>query len=334
MLAQLAKIIQDLRLKNSDRIKKMKHFAIILFILLLSSCYRVPDKIQPKLNTSVEESYIHHLKSPFLPLSDEEKVADWGKEMHIAFSFAKDFDFYRAISTFKRAEILIGLENPRRLEIAYYITYCYYLGKKYQEAIYYFERTDLHHVDRSFQAYHDLLLILYECYLELGEVDKADKIHELIAISYKDTSEKISLYRDLMAGNVAEVRSFSKADNFSYLDPMLQDYERCKKSVGRAQILNAAIPGAGYLYVGLKKTALTAFLLNSLFIFASYEFFHHGYIAAGMITSSFEMGWYFGGIYGAGEAAKFYNERMFENLAPPIMNNEKVFPILQLNYSF
>ena len=115
---------------------------------------------------------------------------------------------------------------------------------------------------------------------------------------------------------------------------MMSYYEIKKKSVGGAQILNTFIPGAGYFYVGQKKTALTALLLNTLFIVASYEFFHHGYIAAGIITTSFEMGWYFGGIYGAGEAAKFYNERLFENVATPMMNQEKVFPALMLKYAF
>lgn len=307
---------------------------LFLLPLLFASCYRVPDTIEPKISSSVEERYIQNLKSPFTHLSLDEKSSDWGREYAIALAFAKDLDFYRAISTFKRAEILIPSDNKRKLEIAYYITYCYYLGKKYEEAIYYFERTDLHHVDRSFSAYHDLLLLLYECYLELGEVEKAQKIQELIAIAYPETEEHISLYTALMEGDIEKEKSFAHKDQFQNLNPMLTAFERNKKSVFGAQALNAVLPGAGYLYVGLKKSALTAFLLNSLFIFASYEFFTHGYIAAGVITTSFEMGWYFGGIYGAGEQAKYYNERIYENLASPMMNRDRLFPVLQLRYAF
>ncbi|HSW72812.1 MAG TPA: hypothetical protein VLG44_05345 [Chlamydiales bacterium] len=311
----------------------IKRFLFLLPFLFFS-CYRVPDTIEPKISSSVEERYIQTLKSPFSSLTNEEKTTDWGKEYAIGLAFAKDLDFYRAISTFKRAEILIPTDDKRKLEIAYYITYCYYLGKKYEEAIYYFERTDLHHVDRSFSAYHDLLLLLYECYLELGEVEKASKIQELIGIAYPETESHISLYAALMEGDLEKERSFAMKEGFQNLNPMLKEFERNKKSVFGAQALNALIPGAGYLYVGLKKSALTAFLLNSLFIFASYEFFKHGYIAAGAITTSFEMGWYFGGIYGAGEQAKYYNERVYENLASPMMNRDKLFPVLMLKYAF
>ena len=307
---------------------------LFLIPLFICSCYRVPDTIEPKISSSVEERYIQNLRSPFSSLTSDEKTSDWGKEYLIGLAFAKDLDFYRAISTFKRAEILIPTEDKRKLEIAYYITYCYYLGKKYEEAIYYFERTDLHHVDRSFSAYHDLLLLLYECYLELGEVEKAAKIQELIGVAYPETETQISLYSALMEGDLDKERTFACKEGFQNLNPMLKEFERNKKSVFGAQALNALIPGAGYLYVGLKKSALTAFLLNSLFIYASYEFFKHGYIAAGAITTSFEMGWYFGGIYGAGEQAKYYNERVYENLASPMMNKDRLFPVLMLKYAF
>ena len=53
-----------------------------------------------------------------------------------------------------------------------------------------------------------------------------------------------------------------------------------------------------------------------------------------MIFAGFEMGWYFGGIYGAGEEAKFYNERVYEAYATPMMNQRKLFPALSLQYAF
>ncbi len=100
------------------------------------------------------------------------------------------------------------------------------------------------------------------------------------------------------------------------------------------QLLNALIPGAGYLYIGQKKSALTAFLLNGLFIAAAYQFFHHRHVAAGIITTGFEAGWYFGGIYGAGEEAKYYNERLFEKNAATVLNDYKLFPALMMQYAF
>jgi len=57
-------------------------------------------------------------------------------------------------------------------------------------------------------------------------------------------------------------------------------------------------------------------------------------LAAGIITTSFEAGWYFGGIYGAGESAKLYNERLYEKAVYPAMNRHSLFPVLMLKFGF
>lgn len=119
-----------------------------------------------------------------------------------------------------------------------------------------------------------------------------------------------------------------------YLEEFLEDYQTQKKSIGTAQGLNALLPGAGYLYLGQNQSAATAFFLNGLFIAASSYFFLDGNIAAGVIFTSFEAGWYFGGIYGAGLEAKAYNERLYERMATPMMQRERLFPALMLNYAF
>ena len=46
------------------------------------------------------------------------------------------------------------------------------------------------------------------------------------------------------------------------------------------------------------------------------------------------MGWYFGGINGAGLAAQEYNERVYERLARDTMIENKLFPILMLEKAF
>ena len=79
---------------------------------------------------------------------------------------------------------------------------------------------------------------------------------------------------------------------------------------------------------------MTAFFLNGLFLAAAYQFFHRGNVAAGIITLSFEAGWYFGGIYGAGQEAKYYNERIYERNASAVLNDSKLFPVLMLDHAF
>ena len=314
---------------------KNNKLIILLLILVLSSCYRVPNKIEPELTYVVQENYINNLPSAFEPLTEEEKTQDWGKEYLIATAFAKDFDLYRAISTYKRAEVLVPKDSCRKQEILYNIILCYYLGKKYENLIEYFERCSLLKADKSFKAFHDLLLMLYESYRYIGDKDKESKILELINKNYPETGKKLILANTLLEADLNKTEEIANTPPIQRdLTQMLYIYNKEKKSISKAQMLNAILPGAGYFYIGQKKSALTSLLLNGLFIAASYQFFHKGYVAAGLITLSFEAGWYFGGIYGAGEEAKFYNETVYETHARAVMNKDKLFPVFMLKYSF
>lgn len=298
------------------------------------SCYKVSDQICPRVSYEVQDEHFRNLKNPFPPLNASEASSDWGREMIIAKAFADELDLYRAISTYKRAKILTP-EASRKLEIDYEILLCYFLAKRYDEAIEAFDHSGLAHVDKNFPAYHDLLLILYECYGELCQDEKQERILELLQKSYPETAEKIRVSRAIRTGNIPEIQQFAAGfPQDSYLDRMLGQYESEKKSVATAQALNAIMPGAGYLYIGQKRSALTAFLLNGLFITAAVEFFLHNHVAAGIITASFEAGWYFGGIYGAGEEAKYYNERIYERHATQVLNDHKLFPVLMIEYGF
>lgn len=311
------------------KIKRLNNFLIICLFLSLFGCYRVPDRVDPHLSCYEEESYIQTLKNPFTSLSDEEKKEDWGREYTIALGFAKDYDLYQAISSFKRADFLLKATSPRKLEMKYFVLLCYYLGKKYEDAILSFEKSDLAYADNTFLAFHDLLTILYDCYQKVKDPQKEARILEILQKKYPETAKNLTISSNLTQGNMADLQGASPS-----IDSMIASYNLEKKSVASAQALNAFIPGAGYLYCGQKNTALTALVVNALFIVASYEFFHHGYLAAGIITSSLEAGWYFGGIYGAGQEAKFYNERIYEKKATALMTNEKLFPVLMVKYAF
>jgi len=312
------------------------HKYFLFFCLLLSGCYRVPDKIEPHINFQIQEQHFAKLSSAFPPLSSSERSTDWGREYIIAQVFGKELDLYRAVFTFKRALILLPSDDrARKLEIQYDIFLCYFLGKRYDEAIEAFDKSDLAHVDKTFPAYHDLLLILYECYREMDTPEKQQKIYELMEKSYPDTAEKIKLSRALREGDLSFIECVAKDfPQTSYLDDLLCFYKTHKKSVAGAQVLNALLPGAGYLYIGQRKSAFTAFLLNGLFITAAVQFFRHNHIAAGIITAGFESGWYFGGIYGAGEEAKYYNERLYERKASIVLNEHNLFPALMMKYDF
>ena len=234
---------------------------------------------------------------------------------------------------FKRAEILADSQNCRFLEIQYNILLCYFLAKKYEDVILTFEKSSLENVDKSFYAFEDLLIILYESYRELKNEEKTAKILEILQENFPDMEKNIVLSTALLEGDLYKIKNIADEKKDQTLNVMLKDYQKTKKSIKTAQLLNI-IPGAGYLYIGQKKSAFTAFTLNSLFIYAAYECFARGWKAAGIITLSFEAGWYFGGIYGAGEEAKFYNERIYENYNSQKMQKDKQFPVFMLKYGF
>ena len=165
--------------------------------------------------------------------------------------------------------------------------------------------------------------------------EKENRIYELIWKDYPETAEQLKVSRALRSGDLSAIVAINdELPHPSYLDHPLSCYHQEKKSVAKAQALNAFIPGAGYLYIGQKRSALTALLLNSLFIAAAWQFFDHGHLAAGIITTSFEAGWYFGGIYGAGEEAKFYNERVYDRNASSVLNEYHLFPALMMRHAF
>jgi tetratricopeptide (TPR) repeat protein len=306
-----------------------------LVLLLTAACYRVPDCLDPRVSLELQEQHFQRLTGAFSQLTPDERATDWGKEYVIAKGFATELDLYRAVSTYKRALFLMTPENERRLEVQYDIVLAYFLGKRYTDAIEAFEKSDLAFVDKTFPTYHDLLLVLYEAYREVGNEERQAKIIELIGKSFPDTNEELKVSIAIREGDlpmICEVASGFQQN--SYLDDLTNCYETQKKSVATAQFLNALLPGAGYLYIGQKKSALTAFILNGLFIAAATQFFLHKHVAAGIITTGFEAGWYFGGIYGAGEEAKYYNERLYEKNAASMLNEHKLFPILMLDHAF
>ena len=78
---------------------------ILLFALFLSSCYRVTDNIEPRINYKLLDQHFDKLSSAFPHLSPDERSTDWGREYIIARHFSQELDLYRAVSTFKRALI-------------------------------------------------------------------------------------------------------------------------------------------------------------------------------------------------------------------------------------
>lgn len=312
-----------------------KKYIIGCILLLCSSCCRVVEKIEPKIASQIYPYQGSSIVPAFPPLSPEESQTPWGQEYQIGLTFARQTDFYRAITAFKRADILIHDANTsRRAELAYQIFLSYYLGGRYQDVVTSSLHPSLKNLDRYFPTFHDFLLILYESYQKIHAEDKAKELLQIMKLYYPKTVNKMCTAVALLQGDLETLEKVSLENSQPYLKSFVQDYYKKKKSIGAAGLYNAILPGAGYLYVGQTQSAVTALVLNSLFIWSSYHCFTHGHTAAGIILTSFEVGWYFGGIYGAKEAARFYNERLFEKQAARTLQEQRLFPTLMLRYAF
>lgn len=327
--------------------------------MICLSCYGEKTTINPQLDYSVRDKYIQNLNPIFIPLSNEEVDTQWGKEYQIGLAFSKQLDLYQAITAFKRADILIDPSNfQRKAQIQYHIINCYYFGKKYYNVIDSFENSILANTTKNFEAFHDMLVILFEAYTKCDQQERADWVVRTMQKFFPNDANKLIISSAIYRGDLIEMQRIvnektidhniqlisSEEDEPTQFDDfdnckescktIIKEYNKYKKNPKIAKTLNALIPGSGYLYLGQKESAFTAFTLNGLFIATTIYFFKNGNVPAALITLGFESGWYFGGIIGAGEATKLYNEKLFEKKAYGHMRDNKLFPVLMLNYGF
>lgn len=311
-----------------------KSFQLLLLLLLLGGCQVKSEVLEPRVNYSVSSNDVAGFPTAFPPLTSQEASQDWGKELRIGEMFGRELDFYRAIGTWKRALVLLPSEEKgRRMQIEYDIIQAYFLAGKYGDVVTTFEQSSLVHVGPTFPAFGDLLVMLYEAYLETGQESNADKLMLLIKSGNAAIGEKLQLGKAIQHGDLKALHQHF-CNNQTPTADFLYTYISQAKSVKKAQLLNAIFPGAGYAYVGQKKTGLTSFLINTLFFAATWRLAEHGHIAAACITGGLEMGWYIGGINGAGLAAKEYNQVLYEVLAGQQMRKQQLFPLLMVETRF
>lgn len=303
---------------------------------LLQGCSSHTAHIEPQLDYGIQDKYIQQLDPLFTTLQPEEKQTPWGTEYAIGLQFAKQLDLYQAVTAFKRAQILIPDDNLMRSnEIQYYILKCYYLGKRYDEVIDYFETSSFANFPPCFSGHHDLLVMLFDAYIQSKQPDEALHVIDYMQKLDPIRSQELHTTDAILRGDLVKLSSLEQSpDVQEATEDLLASYYTLRKSSSTAALYNALLPGAGYWYLGQKHAACTAFCFNTLFIAAATYFFQEGNIPAGIITLGFETGWYMGGIYGVQQSAKLYNERLFEQKAHHHLKEQKLFPILMLQYGF
>jgi len=167
----------------------------------------------------------------------------------------------------------------------------------------------------------------------LCQVERAKKENE---DQYSKQSEIKVATASLSADpfQIQHSQNFHKDSCHKAAEEIVAHFHKSSKKPILAGALNAIFPGLGYLYIGQKQSAFTAFCLNASFTAATIHFFQKGNLPGALIALSFECGWYFGGIVGAHEEAILLNERLFEKISHEKIFPHKLSPLLLLQYGF
>ncbi len=301
---------------------------------VIVSCTRVNLDINPSLCYFPNERFVKSLPPAFSQKKEPE--TDWEKELFLGKKFSYEMDLYRAITCYKRASFLLppNFEMIKK-EISYDIFLSYYLGRRSSDALDVFDSTSLKEITTEFPTIREVLIILYDLYRDLKQEGKKQRLLTVLESFEPETARNLLIHQALTQGQLQTAECLSlKHPSYNEMKPFFDNYKRCKKSPNTARLLNAILPGSGYLYVGQKNSALTSLLLNVIFTAATWQFVEKKLYFPAVISGSLECGWYFGGIQGAGLAAKSYNEGLYQEQARDMMVREKLFPILMLNKGF
>ena len=154
-------------------------------------------------------------------------------------------------------------------------------NRKYKEASLYFDRITTHPNSSEMQ------------------IENARQWKILLALLTDKPSEEVNEL----------VKQYSLEENRE-VESVIDEYEKINfKSPRLAGLYSTVIPGAGQLYIGRKRDATAAFVLNGLFIWGAFEAFNDDKVGIGILLTVFEVGWYSGNIYSAISGAHKHNRK-------------------------
>lgn len=288
-----------------------------------------------------------------LLLSSQARAAaeNTGDNFGFAESLYEEGDYYRAIGEYKRY-IFYNPDGPHTSEAALRIVECYFQAKRWQEG----EAA----ADVFLKRYPESPFCTKVLYLK-GIMEKsADKLNEALQTFATIAESKAPDYSEKALYQMALIRLGQRdwqgaqelldriqadsplhAVSQAFRDEIRKGRLLPRKSPLVAGLLAGALPGTGHLYTERPKDALTAFLLNGIFIWGAAELFQDDNYAAGGILAFFEIGWYTGNIYSAVSSTHKYNKRKEEEFIHQMVNrftlslrNDKQSRSVLLSYHF
>lgn len=227
-------------------------------------------------------------------------------------------EYYRAITEYERHifsnEGFVSVDSARLQ-----ILRCYYNGERYKDLIDIIERPDF-------------------CFKDSQNVRRGNLLaaKSSLKLRYPHLAEKFLL----PANKTGDRLSTREYDEYYYIKGIIKAYqlkwenakedfyriksgsfaersEDCLLLVNAGQNLKyksklraglySIVPGAGYVYTGYYQTAISAFIVNSLLGWGSYQAFKSKNTGLGILGGLLALGWYSGSIYGSIERVDAHN---------------------------
>jgi hypothetical protein len=245
---------------------------------------------------------------------------DYNLEYKLAKSCLYDKALESTIYGFKKSQCLAKTQEEAS-KAHYGLIYTYFLSKKWDELKHDYLRGGLDSLDQKAPYYKDALLM---CYIALCELK--------VPFLTQDVKNKLCEDRAL-AQIILDYESLEKGNYPKRYQDIYAKFLSLKKSPLKAGLLNAFLPGSGYLYLNQKQSAITAFLLLGLLCFCLFVLSKQKQIAFSLLIYSIFTGFYWGSIVGVTESCQFYNKTIHGYLFDPIMNQDKLFLELHIDYA-
>ncbi len=234
-------------------------------------------------------------------------------------------DHYRAITELKRFSVLFP-DDPRLPAAQMLLGLAYQAEADYDSATPYFRR--LHQNKGASDIDRLALFKLGEMRLQQRQYPQAIRLFTRFLNQFSegplvDRTQYLLGLTQTLAGDAKAARSLFEslspetawARQANTIQQVLEAAEPSEtKSPRVAGILAGVLPGAGHAYIGKPRHAITAFLLNGLFLAGATYAFLEGLEATGLILLYFETGWYLGNIRSAREGALEFNRRQTQDV--------------------
>jgi len=261
-------------------------------------------------------------------------------------------EYYRAITELKRFSLLFP-DDPRQPAAQVLLGLAYEAEADYDSATRYFRRLQQTESDDDVDRL--ALFKLGEMHLHQRQYQQATQLFQHFLTRFPEgplvdrTTYLLGLTYTLAGEVQAGKQIFASLSPDSPWTERASDVQhtldmsapRPSKSPRTAGILAGILPGAGHLYLGKPRHAITALLLNGLFLAGATFSFLEGLEATGAILLYFETGWYLGNINSAREGAREFNRRQVQDVqnqlyttyVPPSLTFKQL-PGLGLNIRF